>query len=166
MFFYSNCYTITIVLSNYTRGTPVTYTFPGGTWSIKGWEPLVYGNKEKMQLQDCIILLPSQSDILLGIPTVVSPKGLPIRVLYGLNPSPIAWPGHRILLQFTVLTPEFTCKFLFMNTLNCTLTSSYLGPNNFERFMLRHLYTGVIQMKTENVKFRKQQGNYLCQSSM
>jgi hypothetical protein len=27
--FYSHCYTITIVLSIHTRGTPVTYTFPG-----------------------------------------------------------------------------------------------------------------------------------------
>jgi hypothetical protein len=39
--FYSHCYTITIVLSIYTRGTPVTYTLPGGTWSIRGWEPLL-----------------------------------------------------------------------------------------------------------------------------
>jgi hypothetical protein len=28
--FYSHCYTITIVLSIYTRGTPVIYTFPRG----------------------------------------------------------------------------------------------------------------------------------------
>jgi hypothetical protein len=28
--FYSHCYTIIIVLSIYTRGTPVTYSFPGG----------------------------------------------------------------------------------------------------------------------------------------
>jgi hypothetical protein len=33
-------YFISIVLSIYTRGIPVTYTFPGGTWNIKSWERL------------------------------------------------------------------------------------------------------------------------------
>jgi hypothetical protein len=52
--FYSHCYTITIVLSIYTRGTPVTYTFPGGTWRIKGWEPLPYSiDKLPATLEHC-----------------------------------------------------------------------------------------------------------------